>query len=427
MGVNLDKRYGVSGSGVDTFCVQGGIYHKVDQLVPRDGEPRYLQLYFYDPESEFEHRLKWPNLDREIVTILSRVLEPNPYAYFACYDPLSYPMFFPNGEAGWHKRIPREGVDIRELIDDDDDDGVEDEEVHLPNNQFVRFREDDVLTDILNRERNKRSMLTALFELNKTDPNARQYFIETSQGPTDFDYLYTVDDVLYTTFRRAALERGLIKSDNYIHECLRESSTHELPYALRRLFATLLIFCEQGDVRKLWDDHYESLLEDYILNCASIERIQNVVLTNISTILQSMGKSLSDFDLPNITTDVRPYAFGCRKVHEEETFLYKALLANVHSCGLIALATASSGAAANNMTGGRNAQTRFKIQINLTTNSMCNIKKQSGLAKLLGQAKLIIWDEAPMAKRQAVEAVDRTMQDIIGVKLPYGGKIVVLG
>nr|GEZ91652.1 hypothetical protein [Tanacetum cinerariifolium] len=41
--------------------------------------------------------------------------------------------------------------------------------------------------------------------------------------------------------------------------------------------------------------------------------------------------------------------------------------------------------------------------------------------------KLIIWDEALMAKRQVVEAVDRTMQDITGVKLPFGGKIFVLG
>ncbi|GJW18898.1 ATP-dependent DNA helicase PIF1-like protein [Tanacetum coccineum] len=197
MGVNLDKRYNAKGSGVYTFRVQGGIYHKIDQLVPRDGQPRYLQLYFYDAESEFEHRLKWPNLDREIVTILSRVLAPNLYvqtfrsvgnlgpldkyrveltastkedqrlynhpttsevagiwvegndkittykrsivvyrrskyptqiqAYFACYDPLSYPMFFRNGEAGWHSRIPRKGVDIRELVNDDDD-IVKDEE-----------------------------------------------------------------------------------------------------------------------------------------------------------------------------------------------------------------------------------------------------------------------------------------------------------
>ncbi|GKC55967.1 ATP-dependent DNA helicase PIF1-like protein [Tanacetum coccineum] len=271
------------------------------------------------------------------------------------------------------------------------------------------------------------------------------------KGPIGFDYLYTVDDVLYTTFRRAALEMGLIKSDDYIYACLRESSTHELPYAHRRLFATILIFCKPGDVRKLWDDHYESLSKDYSLNCASVERVQNMVLMDISTILQSMGKSLSDFDLPNITADVRPYAFGCREKNPYDTimrhvdadspgvffidgpggtgktFLYKkALLANVRSRGIIALATASSGAAANNMTGGRTAHSRFKMPINLTTNSMCNIKKQSGLAKLLCQAKLIIRDEASMAKRQAVEAVDRTMQDITGVKLPFGGKIMVL-
>nr|GEY66326.1 ATP-dependent DNA helicase PIF1-like [Tanacetum cinerariifolium] len=152
----------------------------------------------------------------------------------------------------------------------------------------------------------------------------------------------------------------------------------------------------------------------------------------------------------NITADVRTYAFGCRKVHEEcsivvheddiltrhslnsdqknaydaimrhvdaeslgvffidgpggtgKTFLYKPLLVTVCSCSFIALATASSGAAANNMTGGRTAHSRFKIPINLTTNSICNIKKQSVLAKLLCQAKLIIWDEASMAKRQAV-------------------------
>ncbi|PWA39933.1 hypothetical protein CTI12_AA567360 [Artemisia annua] len=79
MGVNLDKTYNVRSSGVYTFCVNGGIYHRMDQLVPRDGQPRYLQLYFYDAESELEHRLQWPNLDKEIVKILLHVLAPNPY------------------------------------------------------------------------------------------------------------------------------------------------------------------------------------------------------------------------------------------------------------------------------------------------------------------------------------------------------------
>jgi hypothetical protein len=26
-------------------------------------------------------------------------------AYHGCYDPLSYPLFFPRGEAGWNKKI----------------------------------------------------------------------------------------------------------------------------------------------------------------------------------------------------------------------------------------------------------------------------------------------------------------------------------
>ncbi|GKD56607.1 helicase-like protein [Tanacetum coccineum] len=778
MGVTLDKRYNAKGSRVYTFHVQGGIYHRIDLLVPRDGEPMYSQLYFYDAESEFEYRLKWPNLDREIVTILSRVLAPNHYVqtfrslgnlgplnkyrveliasvkvdqrlynrpttsersivvygrseypthiqpYFACYDPLSYPLFFPNGEAEWNSRIPREGVYIRELVNDDDDVAEDEEgqrdmrrrfldfmtlvqdagkpdifltmtcnpnwpeimknlyegqtaqdrpdlvtrifrakleylkqqlftnhilgvvsshiyvikfqkwglphahflliltsadklahpdhydkvvcvEIPDPNKQpklhqlvlkhmihgpcghlntqcpcmegepkkcrrnyprqfqkttqqgddsypLYRRRDNGIEVNVRNSVLDNRWVvpynpkLLMMFNCHinvevcssiklvkyvfkyiykghdkqvvnvdkdgeqvvneikrfqdaryvsppeamwriygfplsniypsvmslQTDTEARHHLykdipklytcnkitrkwnrqkqrkirgrmvsanlaegerfylrvlLKHVKGPTGFDYLYTINDVLYTKFRRAVLERGLIKSDDYIHACL------------------------------------QSLSKDYSLNCASAERVQNMVLTDISAILQSMGRSLSDFDLPNITTDVRSYAFGCREVHEEcsivvqeddilarhslnsdqknaydaiirhvdanspsvffingprgtaKTFLYKALLATVRSCGLIALATASSGAVANNMTGGRTAHSRFKIPINLTTKSICNIKKQSSLAKLLCQAKLIIWDEASMAKRQAVEAVDRTMQDITGL------------
>ncbi|XP_023739168.1 uncharacterized protein LOC111887234 [Lactuca sativa] len=109
------------------------------------------------------------------------------------------------------------------------------------------------------------------------------------------------------------------------------------------------------------------------------------------------------------------------------TFLYKALLANIRSCGHIALATASSGVVANNMPGGRTAHSRFKLPINLKNNSVCKISRQSGITQLLWTAKVIIWDKASMAKRHALEAVVRTMKDITGVMLPFGGKIMVLG
>ncbi|GJS23421.1 ATP-dependent DNA helicase PIF1-like protein [Tanacetum coccineum] len=51
----------------------------------------------------------------------------------------------------------------------------------------------------------------------------------------------------------------------------------------------------------------------------------------------------------------------------------------------------------------------------------------NGTAKLLRAAKLIIWDEASMAKMQAIKALDRSMQDITEMKLLLGGKIMVLG
>ncbi|XP_024965949.1 uncharacterized protein LOC112506157 [Cynara cardunculus var. scolymus] len=127
-----------------------------------------------------------------------------------------------------------------------------------------------------------------------------------------------------------------------------------------------------------------------------------------------------DEDCPGVFFIVGPGGIG-------KTFLYKSLLANIRSCGLIALTTASSGVAANNMPGRRTAHSRFKILFNLDNNSMCNIRKQSGATKLIRDAKIIIWDEASMAKRQALEALDRTMRDIIGVALPFGRKIMVLG
>ncbi|XP_076935689.1 uncharacterized protein LOC143602492 [Bidens hawaiensis] len=80
MGVSLDETVNNMTTGVYTFRAHKTIYHRVDQLVPRDRTPRYLQLYFYDPSDELEHRLQWPNLDATITEIISRTLSANPYA-----------------------------------------------------------------------------------------------------------------------------------------------------------------------------------------------------------------------------------------------------------------------------------------------------------------------------------------------------------
>ncbi|KAL0301968.1 UNVERIFIED_CONTAM: hypothetical protein Sradi_6473600 [Sesamum radiatum] len=110
-----------------------------------------------------------------------------------------------------------------------------------------------------------------------------------------------------------------------------------------------------------------------------------------------------------------------------KTFLYRALLADVRSRGYIALAVATSGVAAALLPGGRTAHSRFKIPIDIDGKTKCKISKQTTLAKLLLSAKLIIWDEISMARRQIIEALDDILQDLTDCDNPFGGKVVVFG
>jgi hypothetical protein len=36
-------------------------------------------------------------------------------SYHGCYDALSYPLFFPKGELGWHNCIPKVGVTMEKV------------------------------------------------------------------------------------------------------------------------------------------------------------------------------------------------------------------------------------------------------------------------------------------------------------------------
>ena len=94
---------------------------------------------------------------------------------------------------------------------------------------------------------------------------------------------------------------------------------------------------------------------------------------------------------------------------------------------LIAIATATSGIAASIMLGRRTAHSCFKIPIKLDNNTMCSFTKQSGTAELLRRDALVIWDEVAMTKRQGLETLDRTLQDIMGCNQHFGGKVMLFG
>jgi hypothetical protein len=110
-----------------------------------------------------------------------------------------------------------------------------------------------------------------------------------------------------------------------------------------------------------------------------------------------------------------------------KTFLYRCLIATVLSEGLIEMTTTTSGITTSIMPGGRTTHSVFKIPMKISDGSVCKFSKQSDTADLFRRAALVIWDEVAMTKRQSIETLDRSLQDIMGCELSFGRKAMVFG
>ncbi|XP_027072018.2 uncharacterized protein [Coffea arabica] len=299
------------------------------------------------------------------------------------------------------------------------------------------------------------------------------------RAPRSFNHLLRVDGQLVSSFREAAFRMGLLQSDTYIEDTLDEAATFHMPCSLRALFAMLLVFCTPSNPISLWEK-YEADLSSDLARTASITGcdstyIKRYVLQDINRSLEQMGKHISDYrlvpdhllftDHERITKEIESEQTVRCSEHDllavsqlntgqqaaysaimaeifspngnsffvdgpggtGKTFLYRALLATLRTHGHIALAVASSGVAASILPGGRTAHSRFKIPLDASAAKTCQISKQSSTARLIVMAKLILWDEASMAKRDTIEAFDLLLKDIMDSDKPFGGKVVVFG
>ena len=94
-----------------------------------------------------------------------------------------------------------------------------------------------------------------------------------------------------------------------------------------------------------------------------------------------------------------------------KAYLYRGLLAKIILRGMIGLAIKTSCIETSILPGGRTTHSRFDIPLQTNESTTKNMSKQSGVAKLIRKEKMIIWDEAPMIKRQTIETIDRSFKD----------------
>ena len=88
------------------------------------------------------------------------------------------------------------------------------------------------------------------------------------------------------------------------------------------------------------------------------------------------------------------------------TFLISLILATIRSHNEIALAIASSGIAATLLECSRTAHSALKLPLNIQNNKTltCKILKNTAMAKVSQQCKLIVWDECTMTQKKSLEA-----------------------
>ena len=76
---------------------------------------------------------------------------------------------------------------------------------------------------------------------------------------------------------------------------------------------------------------------------------------------------------------------------------------------------------------GRTLHSKFRLHLKVTNSSVCNITKQSELARAISRIDLLIWDEAPMFGKKVLETLDRTLRDLrSNPEQLFGGVTVLL-
>nr|XP_017245346.1 PREDICTED: uncharacterized protein LOC108217005 [Daucus carota subsp. sativus] len=292
-------------------------------------------------------------------------------------------------------------------------------------------------------------------------------------GAQSFEDIRTVDGIVYSTYKEACFQRGLLESDNEWHIALHDASLSASAHQLHDLFVTLLVFCEVVNPRELWEKHWNNLADDFEytkrkqLSLPTLKITDNdkqmLALEAVQHLLRQYGKTLADYPgMPELSVvSTSKYKndllleemmydrerlqlkaaeqYPClnemqRTIFDEiveqveldkggfyfvygpggtgKTFLWSTIISKLRGDGKIVLAVASSGIPSLLLEGGRTAHSRFRIPIDINEYSCCEIKKRTFLAELICNASLVIWDEAPMTHRFVYEAVDRTFRDI---------------
>ncbi|XP_057247317.1 uncharacterized protein LOC104901443 [Beta vulgaris subsp. vulgaris] len=308
--------------------------------------------------------------------------------------------------------------------------------VHLPNMQTVQIRPYEQLDSVVLNDKRSRTPLTTFFKANATIEGERSYlygeftehyrwdlsskewvkrknkvivigrltFVTPTEGEIyflrllllnvrglrSFEDLLTVDGYRCASFQEAAIKLRLLEEDDAIDKCLAEACEVQMPPAIRRLFSTVLIFCQPSDPNALWLKYYAALSEILAKIPNFPEKVKKMMIRRTKDIADALDAPIPQdcIDCRSKLNSAQQKAFDAIIHHVKQgkpdaffidgpggtgkMFLYNALYAEVRLMNQIVLPTATSGIAASNIPSGRTAYSRFKIPIDSDASLACD-------------------------------------------------------
>ncbi|CAG8692073.1 11688_t:CDS:1 [Gigaspora margarita] len=134
------------------------------------------------------------------------------------------------------------------------------------------------------------------------NPRKELYYLQLLLNNVKVAILFTdlkiVNNHLCETFKESTIRRKLIENDSMYNETMQEATQFQMPSALWKLFAMILLFGEPINTRTLWNENFVAMSENFIKKEIPNNYLQtNAVLLEITQILKQHHKSLNNFDL----------------------------------------------------------------------------------------------------------------------------------
>eukprot|EP00918_Siedleckia_nematoides_P094860 GHVU01208280.1.p1 GENE.GHVU01208280.1~~GHVU01208280.1.p1 ORF type:complete len:841 (+),score=47.33 GHVU01208280.1:116-2524(+) len=86
---------------------------------------------------------------------------------------------------------------------------------------------------------------------------------DVSRGACSFTDLYTVNNILYPSFRQVCEVLGFVESTRYLHAVLSEAATYQMPSQLRDLFCIIMEHHNPPDIDVLFTTFSGSMTDDW--------------------------------------------------------------------------------------------------------------------------------------------------------------------